>query len=74
MKCHIHVLEESRLLRTEPKSTVRTYNEDFTVDYFICPNCENNVQITHWEDERGKWPDISIPCMKCGSRWSILMR
>lgn len=72
MQCKINVLEENRFVNQKPKATVRTYNDDFSVDYFVCPNCGNNVQITQWEDERGTWPDIPLPCMKCGSRWGVL--
>lgn len=56
----------------KPERTERAFNEDFSVDYFICPSCNNKVSITHWEDVRGKWPKVNQQCENCGKQWDIL--
>ena len=69
----INVLEQNRFAATKPMKTIRTFSNDFSIDTFICPSCGNEVVITHWKDERGLWPDVDLPCGKCGKHWGILM-
>lgn len=68
----IRVVEENRVSVSQPKTTVRTFKDDFSVDYFKCPECGNMVQITHWSDGRGLWPNVGLPCGMCGRKWSVL--
>ena len=42
----INVLEQNRFVATKPLQTVRTFNNDFSIDTFTCPSCGNEVVIT----------------------------
>lgn len=68
----IKVIEENRFADTKPVNTVRAFNDDYSVDYFVCPFCRNDVKITHWEDERGIWPEVELQCFTCKKKWGIL--
>lgn len=60
-------------VNNRPVRTKRTFNEDLSEDYFICPFCKSKVSITHWKDSRGEWPDVDLQCKKCGKHWGILL-
>lgn len=63
----INVLEQARFgVPAQPQSTIQIG------DYFICPNCQDMIPITYWDDSRGKHPDISLKCPKCGKIYGIL--
>ena len=68
----INVLEQDRFVTKKPVQTTRTFNNDFSIDTFTCPGCGDEVVITHWEDHRGVWPDVDLPCKACGRHWGIL--
>lgn len=67
----IRVLESNRFGNAQPVSTIECYSNDFSIDYFICPDCKSKVNISHWKDERGVWPNVDLPCSNCGRHWSI---
>ena len=69
----IKVLERIRFANSQPVYTDRWFNDDFSIDKFICPYCKCEVDITHWKDKRGVWPDLDLPCKKCGKHWGILI-
>ena len=72
MQIQVSVRETNRVSMSTPRVTIRKYNSDFSVDILVCPVCGNDVKITHWQNERGIWPDVDLPCTNCGRHWGIL--
>lgn len=72
-RASIKVVELGRFAAQQPIQTIRMFNNDFSIDTFICPCCKNEVVITHWKDDRGVWPDMNLICENCCRHWGILM-
>lgn len=71
-KIRIRVVEENKFLAPTPRFTTRVFEDDFSTDYFICPECKNPVKITYRDDGVEKWPNMGLKCGTCGKKWSII--
>ena len=71
-KIQIKVVEENKFLVPTPQFTTMVFEDDFSTDYFICPECKNSVKITYLNYGFEKWPNVGLSCEKCGKKWSII--
>ena len=55
-----------------PRLTTRVFDDDFSTDCFMCPECGVLIEITYLDDEIEKWPNSGLPCEKCGKKWNII--
>lgn len=68
MQKYIFVIKKSNFgAASKPLKTIQRGN------FFVCPQCSQNVPITYYENSRGKYPDVNLQCPKCKSIYGILL-